>query len=71
MLLRLLENGEYLGLPHSRPMSRIGSTCHELRLVDGGAAWRIVYGLQTDAILILAHWLPEDRATLDARQRER
>lgn len=33
-LLRLLQEGERLGLPESRPMPRIGSNCHELRVVD-------------------------------------
>jgi len=30
-----------------------GSACHELRIVDGGANWRIVYHLATDAVVVL------------------
>lgn len=33
-LLRLLQKGEKLSLPHSRPMPGIGARCHELRIVD-------------------------------------
>jgi hypothetical protein len=31
-LLRLLQEGESLGLPHSRPLPIIGTRCHELRI---------------------------------------
>jgi hypothetical protein len=34
MLLRRLQKGENIGLPHSRPMLDIGSRCHELRIRD-------------------------------------
>ena len=40
-------------MPHSRPMPDIGSRCHELRVNDGGKAWRIVYRIDEDAILIV------------------
>lgn len=52
-LLRLLQQGESLGLPHSRPMPTIGSRCHELRIHDAAAAFRIMYRLDPDAIVIL------------------
>jgi phage-related protein len=52
-LLRQLQRGEKLGLPHSRPMPAIGARCHELRVNDEDATWRIVYRVDTDAILIL------------------
>jgi len=55
-LLRLLQSGESLGLPHSRPMPSIGRRCHELRIVDETATWRIFYRIDDDAI-ILAHWV--------------
>ena len=35
VLLRRLQRGEKLALPHSRPMPGIGARCHELRIVDG------------------------------------
>jgi len=52
-LLRLLQQGNTLTMPHSRPMPSIGSRCHELRIVDESATWRIIYRLDSDAILVL------------------
>lgn len=51
-LLRLLQEAEKLGLPHSRPMPSIGRRCHELRIVDQDLTWRIVYRTDTDAVVI-------------------
>ena len=51
-LLRLLQRGEMLSMPHSRPMPIIAHGCHELRIVDAGKIWRIVYRLDRDAIVI-------------------
>jgi len=52
-LLRQLQIGEKLSLPHSRPMPLIGSRCHELRITDENKTWRIVYRIDDDAIVIL------------------
>lgn len=52
-LLRRLQRGEGLGLPHSRPMPGIGVGCHELRIVDDSVNWRIMYHIAPDAIVIL------------------
>lgn len=51
-LLRRLQRGEKLGLPHSRPLPGLGPRCHELRVTDAGANWRIVYRLDPDAVVI-------------------
>ena len=51
-LLRRLQQGERLGMPHSRPMPSIGVRCHELRIVDEASTWRIVYRIDTDAIIV-------------------
>lgn len=53
LLLRRLQRGEKLALPHSRPMPAIGRRCHELRIPDEDATWRIVYRIDPDAIVIL------------------
>jgi phage-related protein len=53
MLLRSLQQGDNLGLPHSRPMPDIGPRCHELRVRDKGHNWRIFYHLAVDAVVIL------------------
>ena len=51
-LLRKLQRGDNLGLPHSRPMPVVGRRCHELRIVDEDATWRILYRIDSDAIVI-------------------
>lgn len=53
-LLRRLQRGDVLALPHSRPMPSMGARCHELRIRDAGAAWRIMYRIDKDAIVIAA-----------------
>jgi phage-related protein len=52
-LLRNVQMGEHLSLPHSRPMPSIGSRCHELRIDDQDKTWRIVYRIDIDAVVIL------------------
>jgi len=51
-LLRQLQKGDRVSLPHSRPMPSIGRRCHELRIPDEGVSWRIVYRIDSDAIVI-------------------
>ena len=63
MLLRQLQNGERLGMPQSRPMPRIGISCHELRLHSGDVSWRIIYSIDPDAIVILEVFAKRSRAT--------
>jgi phage-related protein len=63
MCLRLLQQGETLSLPCSRPMPVIGPGCHELRIVDGPVAWRIFYRVDRRAIVILAVDKKQSRAT--------
>ena len=53
VLLRRLQRGELLSLPHSRPMTSIGECCHELRIRDRNTTWRIFYHVDTEAIVLL------------------
>ena len=53
LLLRRLQKGEKIALPHSRPMPGVGARCHELRINDEDSIWRIMYRIDTDAIVIL------------------
>jgi phage-related protein len=62
-LLRRLQEGESLGMPHSRPMPSIGPRCHELRVRDENRIWRVVYRLDPDAILIAGVFSKTTRAT--------
>ncbi len=63
--LRLLQKGELLSLPHSRPMPSIGNRCHELRINDKDQTWRIVYRIDLDAIVILDVFAKKTRKTPD------
>ena len=62
-LLRRLQRGEKLGMPHARPMPSIGRRCYELRIVDAARTWRIVYRLDADAIVIADVFPKTTRAT--------
>jgi phage-related protein len=52
-LLRELQRGRPVRLPHSRPMPEVGERCHELRVNDERTNWRIVYRVDRDAVVIL------------------
>ena len=62
-LLRKLQAGQLLGLPHSRPMPSIGPGCHELRIPDAGVTWRIIYRVDSDAIVIAEVFPKKQQAT--------
>lgn len=53
MLLRRLQRGELLSMPHSRPMPLIGRACHELRVRDRDHTWRVIYRVDPDAVVIV------------------
>ncbi len=62
-LLRRLQDGEKLAMPHSKPMRDLGPDCHELRVPDRGQTWRIMYAIQPDAIVILDVFSKKTRKT--------
>lgn len=62
-LLRMLQRGESLSMPHSRPMPSIGPRCHEIRITDERIDWRIVYRIDPDAIVILEVFEKKTRST--------
>ena len=63
MLLRRLQQGESIGMPHSRPMPSISRRCHELRIRDDEQSWRIVYRIDPDAIVIVEVFSKKTGAT--------
>jgi len=63
VLLRRLQRGDPLGLPQSRPMPSIGRRCHELRVPDEDATWRIVYRVDADAIVVAEVFAKKTQAT--------
>lgn len=52
VLIRRLQEGDKLSLPHSRPMPSIGVRCHELRITDEDKIWRIIHRVDLDLVLI-------------------
>ena len=44
-------------------MPVVGPRCHELRVREAGADWRIVYRLDADAVVILEVFANKTRAT--------
>ena len=52
-----------IGLISSRPMLSIASSCHELRVRDADKNWRIIYRIDTDAILIVEVFNKTTRTT--------
>ena len=62
-LLRQLQAGESLTMPHSRPMPVVGARCHELRIQDQNRTWRIIYRVDRDAIVILEVFAKTSQAT--------
>ena len=62
-LLRRLQRGESLSMPHSRPMPAIGPRCHELRVRDAARDWRIIYRIDPDAVVILEVFAKTTRQT--------
>lgn len=65
-LLRLLQKGESLSMPQSRPMPRIGSRCHELRINDGDKTWRIIYRVDEDVIVVVDVFAKKTNKTPEA-----
>ena len=62
-LLRLLQRGEMLALPKSRPMPAIGPRCPELRVNDAAATFRIIYRTDPDAVVVLEVFSKKTRQT--------
>jgi phage-related protein len=62
-LLRQLQAGHVLSMPHSRPMPTVGSRCHELRIQDQSKTWRIIYRVDSDAIVIAEVFAKTTQAT--------
>jgi len=52
-LLRLLQEGEALGMPQAEALPIVGPPCGALRVRDGEHNWRIMYRVDPDAVLVL------------------
>jgi phage-related protein len=62
-LLRRLQRGERLEMPHSRAMPSIGRGCHELRVRDENGDWRVVYRVESTAVVVIGMFRKQTRRT--------
>jgi phage-related protein len=60
-LLRLLQEGEKLGMPQAEPLPIVGPRCGALRIRDGEHNWRIMYRVDPDAVLVLEVYAKKTR----------
>ena len=60
-LLGLLQAGAVLGMPQAELLPAVGPRCGALRVRDGDHHWRIMYRLDTDAVLIVAVYAKKTR----------
>src|SRR6266849_9297522 len=60
-LLRLLQEGEKLGMPQAEPLPVVGPRCGALRVRDGEHNWRIMFRIDRDAVLILEVYAKKTR----------
>jgi len=65
MLLRLLQEGERLGMPQAEPLPDVGPRCGALRVRDAEHNWRIMYRVDSDAVLVLEVYAKKTRKTPD------
>ena len=63
LLLRMVQQGEVLVMPDSRPMPVVGARCHELRVSDRDADWRVIYRIDHDCILVANIFQKASRTT--------
>lgn len=65
MLLRMLQEGEHLAFPESRPMPEVGPRIHELRVKDreSNLNWRILYRIDSDAIFVIEWFAKKSQKT--------
>ncbi len=65
MLLRLLQEGEQLGMPQAEPLPDVGRRCGALRVRDAEHNWRIMYRIDSDAVLVLEVYSKKTRRIPD------
>jgi phage-related protein len=62
-LLRRLQRGENLSMPHARPMPSVGRRCLELRVRDERKNWRIMVRVDVDAVVVAEVFEKKSRTT--------
>jgi phage-related protein len=62
-LLRRLQQGDLVRMPHARPMPAVGRRCLELQIQDQKKTWRIMVRVDADAVVIAEVFEKTTRAT--------
>ena len=65
ILLRLLQEGERLGMPQAEPLPNVGPRCGALRVRDAEHNWRIMFRVDADAVLVLEVYPKKTRKVPD------
>jgi len=65
MLLRLLQEGERLGMPQAEPLPDVGRRCGALRIRDAEHNWRIMYRIDSYAVLVVEVYSKKTRKIPD------
>jgi phage-related protein len=65
-LLRLLQEGERIGMPQAEPHPIVGPRCGALRIRDEDHNWRIVYRTDADAVVVMEVYDKKSRRIPDA-----
>ena len=63
LLLRRLQNGEQLAMPHARAMPAVGRRCLELRVREEKRSWRIMVRVDHDAVVVIDVFEKKTRTT--------
>ena len=63
----LLQDGELLGMPYSRPLPTVGPRCHELRVKDASHEWRVIYRIDPIHIIV-AHVFAKKGKSMQQRE---
>jgi phage-related protein len=65
-LLRMLQEGQHLSMPQAEMLPDVGPRCGALRVRDGEHNWRIMFRIDTDAVLILDVYAKKTQKIPDA-----
>lgn len=52
VLLRRVQRGDKIQMPHGHSLPELGARCGELRVPDDAVTWRILYRSDPDAVII-------------------
>ena len=65
MLLRFLQEGEQPTMPQAEPLPGVGPRCGALRVRDAEHNWRIMYRVDSDAVLVVEVYSKKSRKIPD------